>query len=154
VGGSITRRDFVNGTLIGSGATALSAGAPSGQLSDSANAKWTGYGGVGDYRKANGNTWEVVSAAHKIHDGAYDNVSNLRPRDTGEVYDLVVVGGGSAGLGAAYFFQKLKPKSDPNCLILENHAMFGGEAKQNEFVVNGQRVMGPQAAWRIIPVPV
>jgi spermidine dehydrogenase len=149
----ITRRDFVNGALIGSGARALMAAAPNDRFSKSGGAGWTGYGGVGDYREANGNTWEVVSAAHKIRDGVYDDVGKLRPSDTGEVFDLVVVGGGSAGLGAAYFFQKLKSNAGQSCLVLENHAMFGGEARQNEFIVNGARVIGPQGAWRIIPVP-
>ncbi|MGA7415503.1 MAG: NAD(P)-binding protein [Bryobacteraceae bacterium] len=150
---SITRRDFVNGTLIGSGSAVLSSLAPSHSLGQNKGTAWTGYAGVGDYRDANGNTWDVISVAHRIRDGAFDDPTRLRPHDTGEVFDLVVVGGGSAGLGAAYFFQKMKSDAGQKCLILENHAMFGGEAKQNEFVVNGQRVMGPQGAWRIIPVP-
>ena len=151
--GSITRRDFINGALIGSGAAVLSSPAPADQLAPDTGSNWTGYGGTGDYREANGNTWAVVTDAHKIRDGAFDDPKNLKARDSGETFDLVVVGGGSAGLGAAYFFHKLKPHPNWTCLVLENHAMFGGEAKQNEFVVGGQRVIGPQGAWRMVPEP-
>jgi spermidine dehydrogenase len=31
-------------------------------------------------------------------------------------------------------------------LLLENHAMLGGEARQNEFVVEGERLLGPQGS--------
>lgn len=148
----MTRRDFMNGVLIGSGAAAYAAPAPGQSGNAAPNPAWTGYGGVGDYRDANGNTWDVVTNAHKIRAGAFDNLSRLAPKDTGEIYDLVVVGGGAAGLGAAYFFHKLSPMPG-KCLVLENHAIFGGEAKQNEFVVNGQRLIGPQGAWRMVPEP-
>ena len=53
-------------------------------------------------------------------------------------------------MGAAYFFYKGKQKAEQNCLVLENHPIFGGEAKQNEFLVNGQRLMAPQGAWRMV----
>ena len=32
------------------------------------------------------------------------------------------------------------------CLILENHPIFGGAAKRNEFLVQGERLIGPQAS--------
>ena len=68
-------------------------------------------------------------------------MSDPSPRntiDTGEVFDCVVVGGGLSGLAAALF---LKQEGRPNlqCLVLENHPIFGGEAKRNEFIVDGQR---------------
>jgi ribulose 1,5-bisphosphate synthetase/thiazole synthase len=47
------------------------------------------------------------------------------------------VGSAGAGLTAAYFFYKAKEKAGQKCLILENHPIFGGEAKQNG--VSGQR---------------
>ena len=53
----ITRRDFVNGALVGGGGALL--GAPfAGSLraGTPATDTFTGYGGVGDYAKANGNT--------------------------------------------------------------------------------------------------
>src|SRR5262249_40511474 len=40
------------------------------------------------------------------------------------------------------------------CLILDNHPIFGGEGKQNEFLVNGQRLIAPQGANTFrIPTP-
>ena len=64
-----------------------------------------------------------------------------------------MVGGGVSGLSAAVFFQTYgSPKL--TCLVLENHPMFGGEAKRNEFMVDGQRIMGPQGADHFqVPLP-
>ena len=62
------------------------------------------------------------------------------PTDTGETYDLIVVGGGISGLAAAYFFRKQAgPKS--RILILDNHDDFGGHARRNEFRVGGRLLL-------------
>jgi spermidine dehydrogenase len=60
--------------------------------------------------------------------------------DTGERYDLVVVGGGISGLAAAYFFRK-KAGNSAKILILDNHDDFGGHAKRNEFQAGGRMVL-------------
>ncbi len=61
--------------------------------------------------------------------------------DTGETYDLVIVGGGISGLAAAHFFRKTTgPKA--KILILENHDDFGGHAKRNEFHVGNRFLLG------------
>lgn len=150
----ITRRDFVNGSLAGAGAAVLAgarsqiamaastAAAPA-PAEDTADT-FTGYGGVGDYARANGNTWPVVQAAHRVRDGKYDAASLARATAVGE-FDLVVVGGGIAGLSAAHYFLKAAG-AHARVLLLENHAMLGGEARQNEFIVNGQRLFGPQGS--------
>ena len=65
-------------------------------------------------------------------------------QDAGQ-FDLVVVGGGIAGLSAAHRFRQLRGAS-ARILILENHAMPGGEARQNEFDVEGIRLLGPQGS--------
>jgi spermidine dehydrogenase len=137
----ITRRDFVGTTLLGVGAALLHRPCPA--ASQDLGPTWTGYGGVGDYRFSNGNTAEVVSAAHKIRDRAYEG-SNSRVIDTGEVYDVVIVGGGFAGISAQREFQKRHP--DGKSLLLDNHAIFGGFAKSNEFNVDGYRIAGAQAS--------
>jgi spermidine dehydrogenase len=55
---------------------------------------------------------------------------------TGERYDLVVVGGGISGLAAAYFY-RARVGANARILILDNHDDFGGHAKRNEFRPGG-----------------
>src|ERR1700745_4042106 len=92
---TLSRRDFVNGVLIGAGAALLSSPAPGSvrrPVSSCApsGSPWTGYGGVGDYSWSNGNTEAVRDAAHGIRDRLYPD-PDLPIEET---YDLVVVGGG------------------------------------------------------------
>ncbi|MEW5974986.1 MAG: NAD(P)/FAD-dependent oxidoreductase [Acidobacteriota bacterium] len=142
LGAAITRRDFLNASLIGIGSGLLRAPAPAGQKVGASD--WDGYGGVGDYARSQGNTEEVIRVAHELRDGRYDAVS-IDVADTGETWDLVIVGGGLSGLGGAFYFNKAR-KSHQTCLILENHLVFGGESKRNEFIVEGHRLSGPQGA--------
>ncbi len=146
----ITRRDFLNGALLGAGAMLLDLSAPAFLLGQRVP-DWDGYGGVGDYARSNGNTWEVMHAAHEVRDGLYDRPA-ANVVETGETYDLVIVGGGISGLMAALKFQK-NHKSGQKCLVLENHPIFGGEAKQNEFMVNGERLIGPQGSNAFVVPP-
>ena len=146
----ITRRDFLGSTLLASGAVLLNGLAPAELLASDDD--WTGYGGVGEYSRSNGNTFEVLQAGHKMRDRAY----NPLPADvveTGEIYDCVIVGGGISGLAAALSFLRLAgPKA--SVLILENHPIFGGEAKQNEFLVDGKKVIAHQgSAIYQVPYP-
>jgi len=89
----ISRRDFVNGSLVGAGATLLGAAGPGcarePKLAAGESDPWTGFGGVGDYAISSGNVAAVRDAAHTI---------------------------------------------------------YGGEAKQNEFDVDGYRLYGPQGS--------
>lgn len=138
----VTRRDLINGVLVGAG-TALLAG----RARSAALPSWNGFGGVGDYARSNGNVWEVAEAAHRIRDGDFaDSLSGAS--DTGEDCDLVIVGGGMAGLGAMHEFRKIRP--DGRCLILENHAIFGGYARANEFDVDGFRFAGAQGSLNFL----
>lgn len=156
--GHVTRRDFLNGVLVGAGSALLgspgrAAQASQGMLLTAAGGRaepapvedtFTGYGGVGDYARANGNTWPVVQAAHRLRDGQFDAAALANAKSGGD-FDLVVVGGGIAGLSAAYYFLKAAG-SGRRVLLLENHAMLGGEARQNEFLIDGERLLGPQGS--------
>ena len=80
------------------------------------------------------------------HEGSFEVAHQLRDRrqwdlagaiNTGESYDLVVVGGGLSGLAAAHYFIKEVGRS-AKVLVLDNHDDFGGHAKRNEFHYNGR----------------
>jgi spermidine dehydrogenase len=137
----ITRRDFLGSTLIGSGAILLGAAAPA--FAQNLTSQWNGYAGIGDYARSNGNIASVVNAAHGIRDGIYEARIDDAPA-IDELYDLIIVGGGFAGLIAAYEFRKAHPNG--RCLVLENHPVFGGEAKQNQMLVDGVMLTGPQGS--------
>lgn len=156
-GPHITRRDFLNGALLGVGGAALgckrtrsardNVGAP-----PLLGPEWYGYGGVGDYRFSHGNTPEVVEAAHRLRDGGFP--AGVDGAEDVEEYDLVIVGGGFAGLGAALEYSRRR-RDGQTCLMLDNHPIFGGEAKENEFLVDGVRLIGPQGSnGFFMPAPV
>jgi len=80
------------------------------------------------------------------HVGSYEIGHQMRDQrgwdlssanDTGEEYDLVIVGGGISGLSAALFYIEQAGR-DARVLILDNHDDFGGHAKRNEFTYNGR----------------
>lgn len=138
----MTRRDFLGSTLLASGAALLHSVTPIELLA--ASDDFTGYGGVGEYSNSNGNTWPVLLAGHKIRDKAYQPLPK-DISDTGETYACVIVGGGISGLAAALLYQRQAGPTG-KCLILENHPIFGGEAKQNEFLVDGKRLIAHQGS--------
>src|SRR5713101_5201928 len=147
---AITRRDFLGSTMLASGGFLLGGLTPAQLLA--ANDEWTGYGGVGDYAASNGNTLEVLTAGHKMRDSAYKSAL-AEAVDTAEIHDCVIVGGGISGIAAALFFQRLAGPGK-SCLILENHPIFGGEAKQNEFEADGKRLIAHQgSAIYLVPYP-
>lgn len=157
----ITRRDFVGGTLVGSGAALLAAKAPSALAKPESadytfklgktmplplndlDQSWTGPGGQGDYKTANGNTHKVVNAAHTFRNGDFsDQLKAAEAID--EFYDLICVGAGFSGCTTAYTYLKDNPAA--KVLILDNHDMFGGEARHNEFEVDGYKLWAPQGS--------
>ena len=140
----ITRRDFLNGVNIAVSGSLLSApltqalAALEGSASDLSAQMMHGYypperDGL---RGSHPGSFEV---AHLMRDGQrWDDPSDSI--DTGEDYDLVVVGGGISGLAAAYFYQK-EAGPDARILIVDNHDDFGGHAKRNEFQYNGRTLV-------------
>ncbi|WP_420383696.1 NAD(P)-binding protein [Novosphingobium sp.] len=81
--------------------------------------------------------------AHDVRDG--DFAGPVSATDTGEHYDLVVVGAGISGLSAAHFWRRALDGNGggpgQRILILDNHDDFGGHAKRNEFHVEGRTIV-------------
>ena len=124
----ITRRDLIHGAL-----TAPPALMASGAWADKSKSTYPPE--LTGLRGSHAGSFEV---AHELgREGKKDFGPPVR---IGEDYDLVVVGGGVSGLSAAYFYRQQVPGA--RILILDNHDDFGGHAKRNEFVVNGQRLIG------------
>ena len=67
----ISRRDFIEGTLVAGAGAWLGGQMPKAVDERPADA-WTGYGGVGDYARSNGNTYDVTSVAHAMRDGKFE----------------------------------------------------------------------------------
>jgi spermidine dehydrogenase len=79
-------------------------------------------------------------AAHALRDGTFWDSAGT-PQDTGETFDLIIVGGGISGLAAAHFYRK-SAGANARILILDNHDDFGGHAKRNEFRVGNAFRLG------------
>jgi len=125
----ITRRDFIDGMAVGTGGAMLLPHVPPWQQPDYPPEK-TGL------RGSHAGSFETL---HRVRDGRFWEQAPT-PRDTGEEYDLVVVGAGISGLAAAHFFLKARP--DARVLLLDNHDDFGGHAKRNEFQHGGRLRIG------------
>ncbi|GBQ87030.1 hypothetical protein AA23498_0029 [Acetobacter nitrogenifigens DSM 23921 = NBRC 105050] len=124
---SISRRDFINGVAATVIAPSISDRAAEGETFIPPPQK-TGL---------RGSHPGAFEAAHALRDGA---LKSENVRDTGEFYDLVIVGGGLSGLAAAHFFRRYAG-TDKTVLIVENHDDFGGHAKRNEFDVDGHKIV-------------
>ena len=136
----ITRRDFLNGVALGvAGAVLLPDALRALPLEDWAPEKAAGY-----YPPAltglRGSHEGSYAVAHELSDGSFWKTAGP-PGDTGETYDLVVVGGGISGLAAAHFFRKRAGRR-ARILILDNHDDFGGHATRNEMTVPGRTLLG------------
>ena len=94
----ITRRDYLNGVAVTAGAAMLPwhllAAEPKSQNEP------------GYYPPAltglRGSHPGSFDAAHSLRDGTFWDSAG-KPEDTGETYDLIIVGGGLSGLAAAHF---------------------------------------------------
>jgi spermidine dehydrogenase len=131
----ITRRDFMNGAAMAIGAAMLPGQSMFGVETKTEPQNRPSYDppvSVG-LRGSHAGSFEI---AHSLRDDTFWQRAG-KPIDTGEMYDLIVVGGGISGLSAAHFFRERAGKS-ARILILENHDDFGGHAKRNEFHLGGR----------------
>jgi len=131
----ITRRDFVNGTLMAAGSTLL-------PLEASAQAAMAAMSPSYYPPARTGLRGSHPGSNEAAHARAWSGQSDWGPTTKlDETYDLVVVGGGLSGLSAAYFYQREHGR-DKKVLVLDNHDDFGGHAKRNEHTVDGRLVLG------------
>jgi spermidine dehydrogenase len=86
----------------------------------------------------------LLNGMRGSHPGSFESSHALRDGgalppgvDTGEFYDLIVVGAGISGLAAAQFY-RARTSPAARILLLDNHDDFGGHAKRNEFHVGGR----------------
>jgi len=130
----ITRRDFVNGTLMAAGSTMLPLEATGQTAMAALDPSY--------YPPA-------LTGLRGSHPGSNDHAHSLAwagRSDWGpttrleETYDLVVVGGGISGLAAARIYQQ-RHGADKKILVLDNHDDFGGHAKRNEHTIDGKTLI-------------
>jgi hypothetical protein len=81
----ITRRDFLNSTLLASGGLLLNAASPAELLAQQAGAipaenDWTGYGGIGDYSASNGTRGAVFGSVPRIRVPARQQFTDMFAR--------------------------------------------------------------------------
>ena len=128
----ISRRDFLNGVAMTAGAAMMPWDLLASEKTVNPEKSATYYP-------------PALTGMRGSHPGAFENAHSLRdgtfwdsagkPENTGETYDLIIVGGGISGLSAAHFYRKAKG-AKARILILDNHDDFGGHAKRNEFRIN------------------
>src|SRR5882762_6003500 len=144
---SIPRRDFLQGALVAAATTLagplLSAYAADGSAADSSAAGSSAVGGSAARAPA-GYYPPALTGLRGSHPGSFEDAHALRDgrqpgvaTDTGESYDLVVVGAGISGLSAAHFF-RARTSASSRILVLDNHDDFGGHARRNEFQLGGR----------------
>ena len=134
MGSAITRRDLLNGMGIALSGSLLLPWARTEALALPSSAPYPP--ALTGLRGSHPGSFEV---AHALRDGKRWPDSVVE--DTGESYDLIVVGGGLSGLSAAWFYRQ-KGGSEARILILDNHDDFGGHAKRNEFDSAGRMLLG------------
>ena len=131
MGAAITRRDFINGAAATAGAAMLVGSGFAQEFAPERAADYYPPARTG-MRGSHDGSFEVAHGLRDARSVDFASVSH-----TNETYDLVVVGAGMSGLGAAYFFLKNVGRS-ARVLILDNHDDFGGHAKRNEFRHEGR----------------
>jgi len=146
----ISRRDFMNGAAMAIGGAAIAGRtnlfgqSASAQTAEAQNKPGYDPPALHGMRGSHDGSYEV---AHSLRDGSFWRNAG-EPIETGETYDLVVVGGGISGLSSARFFREAAGKQT-RVLIIENHDDFGGHAKRNEFNVDGTFLLGYGGTYSI-----
>jgi spermidine dehydrogenase len=140
----ITRRDFLNGVALTVGTAMMPKRLFAGQVTSPQQSPNYYPPALTGLRGSHVGSFET---AHSLRDGTFWEAAG-KPEDTGESYDLIVVGGGISGLAAAHFYRKAAG-AKARILILENHDDFGGHAKRNEFRAGDRTLVGYGGTYSI-----
>jgi spermidine dehydrogenase len=127
---AITRRDFLQGV-------ALAVASPALRQQDDPPLR----------QGLQGQNPPSMRLAHRVRDGEFRELPS-EVIDTLESYDLVVVGAGIAGLGAAFLHDQ-ESHGKPSILILDNHDDFGGHARRNVMEYGGQKLVAPGGTFAL-----
>jgi len=143
---NIQRRDILHGVSLAAGA-AIMGGVPRVNAAVSVASRQTMLTNYAGTIAGADHYPPVREGMRGAHPGSFEAAHARRdgkpypdPIDTGERYDLVVVGGGLSGLAAAVDFRRSRGAS-MRVLVLDNHDDFGGHAKRNEFDYGGSTLM-------------
>jgi spermidine dehydrogenase len=141
----LSRRDVLNGLLLAAGGGAVWSSTPLQALAEQMPGGACD-GAIGSDPRAlrGGNSRSTFAVAHWLRDGRLGFAPNgvtLAPgcdsregtfpvADEGEDFDVIVVGGGLAGLSAAFYLLRRRP--DLKLILLEANAFAGGNAASDD----------------------
>ena len=131
---SITRRDFLQGVALSIAAS---------RLGSAQTTPLTSYPPL--LHGLRGQDPSSTDLGHRIRDAKTEIPTDVV--DTGERYDLVVIGAGLAGLCSSYVYRR--ERSSAHILLLDNQDDFGGHARRNTFEWNGTTLIAPGGAFAL-----
>ena len=142
----ISRRDFINGTLIAAGGAAVGASFPMKLFGSGTTFPCDGAIGSDPRVLRGGNVPSVFNIAHWLRDNRLtfktssvliasspcDKFAGSQPilTDNGS-YEVIIVGSGMSGCSAAYYITRQRPGT--KILILDGQATPGGNANRDDF---------------------
>ncbi len=131
---SITRRDFLQGVALSIAASRLG----SAQTTPPPSYPPLLHG-------LRGQDPGSTELGHRIRDAKTEIPTDVV--DTGERYDLIVIGAGLAGLCSGYVYRR--ERSSAHILLLDNQDDFGGHARRNTFEWNGTTLIAPGGTFAL-----
>ncbi|MDL1875563.1 NAD(P)/FAD-dependent oxidoreductase, partial [Cytophagia bacterium CHB2] len=142
----ITRRDFLQGMALGVAGAALACQRP-----PRVNAAVRPAFYPPEASGLRGQDMASTQLGHLVRDDVYLN-QNENSVDTGEAYDLIVIGAGLSGLSAVHVYQQAQKNA--RILLLDNHDDFGGHARRNTFHWNDSTLIAPGGTFALEDVDV
>ncbi len=131
---SITRRDFLQGVALSLAAS---------RLGSAQDPPPTPYPPL--LHGLRGQDPGSTELGHRIRDGKTEIQTDVV--DTGEHYDLIVLGAGLAGLCSSYVYRR--ERNSARILLLDNQDDFGGHARRNTFEWNGTTLIAPGGTFAL-----